>query len=185
MNTSGTIVATYPLEGNRNPFDITAASDGALWFTEAGANNIARITTSGVVTEYAIGARAYDLTANGTDLWFTERAASKVGHLTTLGVGLYQVATPTPSAAPQGIAVGQDLGVWFTENAANKVGRLDPALKTINETLVEGATAPTEMIAIPDGTIWFGTGTNHVLFFKPNPDGSVGPLPPVVTLTAG
>lgn len=185
VNTSGTVLATYPLAPGSAPFDITAASDGALWFTEAGAPRIGRITTTGVLTEYLIGAPAHDITASGTDIWFTERTASKVGHLTTLGLLLYEVPTPTGSAGPQGIAVGQDLGVWFTENLANKVGRLDPVSHAINETLVDGSSSPTEMIAIADGTIWFGTATNHVEHFKPNPDGSVGPLPPSIALTIG
>ena len=34
------------------PTGITAGPDGALWFTEAGANQIGRITTSGAVTEF-------------------------------------------------------------------------------------------------------------------------------------
>src|ERR1035438_6429510 len=37
-----------------DPQYITAGPDGALWFTETVANKIGRITTAGVVTEYAI-----------------------------------------------------------------------------------------------------------------------------------
>jgi streptogramin lyase len=36
------------------PAGIAAGPDGALWFTEFSANQIGRITTAGVVTEYAI-----------------------------------------------------------------------------------------------------------------------------------
>lgn len=37
------------------PDGITAGPDGNLWFTENNGNNIGRITTTGVITEFAIG----------------------------------------------------------------------------------------------------------------------------------
>jgi streptogramin lyase len=37
-----------------NPAGITTGPDGALWFTEFGANQIGRITTAGVITEFPI-----------------------------------------------------------------------------------------------------------------------------------
>jgi virginiamycin B lyase len=58
-----------------NVLDITAGPDGALWFTEESANQIGRITTSGVLTEYALapGSGPVGITV-GRDraIWFTE-----------------------------------------------------------------------------------------------------------------
>jgi len=49
-----TLTATeYPVSG-ANPEGIVAGADGNLWFAEADGNNIGRITTAGVVTEYAV-----------------------------------------------------------------------------------------------------------------------------------
>jgi len=41
---------------NSSPNDITSdpSSDGALWFTEAQANKIGRVSTSGMTTEFTI-----------------------------------------------------------------------------------------------------------------------------------
>jgi hypothetical protein len=39
---------------NSNPTGITAGPDGNLWFSEFNANKLAKITTAGVFTEYAI-----------------------------------------------------------------------------------------------------------------------------------
>jgi virginiamycin B lyase len=36
------------------PQGIAAGPDGALWFTERFANKVGRITTTGVITEYAV-----------------------------------------------------------------------------------------------------------------------------------
>src|SRR5690349_11848202 len=60
-----------------DPGGIVAGSDGALWFVETAANKIGRISTDGIVTEYAVptaGAidRDQGFLANGPDgaLWF-------------------------------------------------------------------------------------------------------------------
>src|SRR5947207_4666187 len=57
-------------------FGITAGPDGNLWFTEYNGNNIGRITTAGVITEFAqntVNVGPVGITA-GPDgaLWFTE-----------------------------------------------------------------------------------------------------------------
>ena len=64
---------------------ITAGADGALWFTEGEGNNIGRITTAGVVAEFAIptvGSGPWYITA-GPDgaLWFAEVNANQIGRL--------------------------------------------------------------------------------------------------------
>ena len=186
VDTTGTSLATYPLSAGAAPRDIVVGTDGALWITETGLPKIARLTTAGALTEYAIGAPAWDIAASGTDLWFTERDASKIGHLSAAGLLLFEVATPTAGAGPYGITVGADGGVWFTEHQVSRVGRLDPVLHTINETIINTSTLPpTEIRSLPDGTIWFAIEGPHLEHFKPNPDGTVGPLPPSVALTAG
>src|SRR5450755_2635061 len=67
--------------------DITAGPDGALWFTEKNGNNIGRISTGGVVTEYPVPTPDSELFAitPGPDgaLWFTEYQAGKIGRITT------------------------------------------------------------------------------------------------------
>ncbi|MGQ0682300.1 Vgb family protein [Bradyrhizobium sp.] len=78
------------------PLGITTGPDGALWFTEASCvrkrasrcvigNKIGRITTTGVITEFAIpsdGSGPHSITA-GPDgaLWFTEYYGSRIGRL--------------------------------------------------------------------------------------------------------
>jgi virginiamycin B lyase len=64
---------------------IVSGPDGALWFTEGTANKIARITTSGAVTEYPIptaSSTALSI-ASGPDgsLWFTEFDGNNIGRL--------------------------------------------------------------------------------------------------------
>src|ERR1700722_10949945 len=51
LDRSGSVTA-YPVSAE--PFSITSASDGALWFTEYEGNQNVRITTAGALTQYAI-----------------------------------------------------------------------------------------------------------------------------------
>jgi virginiamycin B lyase len=78
------------------PWGITTGPDGALWFTESACvrqpgprciigNKIGRITTAGLVTEFAVptdGSGPHSITT-GPDgaLWFTEYYGSRVGRL--------------------------------------------------------------------------------------------------------
>ena len=64
---------------------IVTGSDGNLWFVEIGANKIAKVTTSGVFTEYNVPTAAsqpYDITS-GPDgnIWFTEQSGNKIGRI--------------------------------------------------------------------------------------------------------
>src|ERR1700681_2777349 len=66
----------YPTPTGGTPRGIAAGPDGNLWFTEENLNKVAKVTTSGVFTEYVIptaNSGPYDI-ATGPDgnLWFTE-----------------------------------------------------------------------------------------------------------------
>jgi hypothetical protein len=122
------------LTAGSDPYGITAGPDGALWFTEQQSNNIGRITTSGVITEFAIltaNSESYFITA-GPDgaLWFTEQQGNNIGRITTAGV-ITEFPIPTASSLPFGITTGPDGALWFTEYdhpGANKIGRLVPPI---------------------------------------------------------
>jgi hypothetical protein len=84
---------------------------GALWFTEEGANKIGRITIAGAVSEYAIptaSSQPEDITM-GPDgaLWFTELKGNKIGRITTVGA-VTEYVIPTASSQPEDITTGPD-----------------------------------------------------------------------------
>ena len=85
-------VQTFPVpSGAANLSDIVAGPDGALWFTETGANKVGRITTAGQITEYPVPNLASGLqdtgptqiVSSGGALWF----------LTDIGESVYRMAT--------------------------------------------------------------------------------------------
>ena len=67
------------------PDGIVSGSDGNLWFTEYHGNNIGRITTAGVFTEFAVptGASEPEGIVSGPDgnLWFTEWVGNNIGRM--------------------------------------------------------------------------------------------------------
>jgi len=114
---------TYPVYG---PQSITPGSDGALWFTTQ-SGVIGRITTSGVVTSYALPCCIYALDITpGPDkaLWFTTGYGSEIGRITTSGaVTLYG---PIQGAYTFGIVAGRDGALWFTNQTGRALGVLQP-----------------------------------------------------------
>jgi sugar lactone lactonase YvrE len=145
VTTSGAILHRYSLPNGSVPSEYTDAYDSAgianggdnnLWIAEAGTNEIARMTTNGVVTQFHIptpNSRPQEIVlGNDGNLWFTEFYGNKIGRITPAGV-ITEYPVPTPNAGLTGIAncrvFGCPLGphghIWFVESAANKVGRLD------------------------------------------------------------
>src|ERR1035437_4307712 len=68
------VVYTVPT-ANSIPQGITAGPDGNLWFTELGADKVAKVSTSGVFTEYSVPTRysgVWGIAAGaGGNLWIT------------------------------------------------------------------------------------------------------------------
>jgi len=134
------------------PYSIMAGPDGALWFTEPGVNKIGRITTAGVITEYATGSTPQRI-ATGPDgaLWFTESLANKIGRITTSGA-ITEYPVPTLGTAPNSITTGPDGALWFTESA--KIGRIDAA-GMVKEYPIPSGVQPSGIATGPDGALWF------------------------------
>ena len=95
---------------NSGPDGIVTGPDGNLWFSEAEAGNIGRLTPTGTFVEFAIptaGSTPQGI-ARGPDgnLWFAENGGAKIGRITPSGV-ITEFPTPTASSQPTGIAAGR------------------------------------------------------------------------------
>ncbi|MBV9270699.1 MAG: hypothetical protein JO165_06370 [Candidatus Eremiobacteraeota bacterium] len=106
--------------------DITEGSDGNIWFTDAGLNEIGMLQ-NGVVSYFTIptpNALPERITGeNAGALWFTENAANAIGRIRLDG-SIIEYPVPQPSANVIGIAAcGQCQNkVYFTETHA--IGRV-------------------------------------------------------------
>jgi streptogramin lyase len=145
---------------------ITRGPDGNLWFTgwykksdQDLGGEILKITTSGEITEYLLGASKgiyiypADITS-GPDgnLWFTSMTESKIGKISTSGsVTVYSL---TGNAQPRKIASGSDGNLWFTELSHN-IGKISTSGEAEHYSL--GIYAGYGITSGPDGNIWITT----------------------------
>ena len=156
---SGTFINTtyYPLTGDVVPYRITAGPDGAMWFTIFKGDQIGRITTAGVVTQYPVPtpySQPEGIVA-GPDgaLWFAESANLKIGRITTAGaITEYQLPS---SGQPAEIAAGPDGALWFTEAIGNQVGRITVSGAVTEYPVPTPNSSPGGIAVGPDSALWF------------------------------
>ena len=121
-------ITLFPIPtSNSQPVDIISGPDGAIWFTEGFANKIGRITTDGVITEYALPPPppGSSCTSNvgplriavGPDgaFWFTQPCLNRIGRFS-----LTAPAKPPSTGGvspPQGSGTSQDFIFHFSSAA--------------------------------------------------------------------
>jgi streptogramin lyase len=169
-------VTTFPAKPDSEPGSIVAGPDGNLWFAEQAFGAVARMTTSGVITEYPTPG-IYGITV-GPDgnLWFAEFNNSAIGRITTSGI-VTDFPLPTPFAWPLFITVGPDGNLWFTENVASQIGKIDPSDGAITEYPLPPGKFPSAITAGPDENLWFLEITPFGAVAKITPTGVVTEYP--------
>jgi streptogramin lyase len=146
------------LAADSHPYEIIAAQNGYLWFTDRGGTNaIGRVSMSGKIEEFSAGldpeGGIWDIAAGPTgDIWFTNRGADDVGRvspqgqITELGNG--------ELVEPRYITAGPDGNMWFTYWGG--IGKISPSgvVTRLKEGLSPSA-SPQEIVSAPDGHLWF------------------------------
>jgi streptogramin lyase len=79
----------FPIPNGGLAYQIVSGSDGNVWFIESAANKLARMSPTGVVTEFTVptaNSRPNGL-ALGTDgnIWFGQSVGSKIGRISSTG----------------------------------------------------------------------------------------------------
>jgi RHS repeat-associated protein len=154
----------YPLPAlGSYPDSLTSGPDNCLWFAELnnpknGGNRgdkVARITTTGVISEFLID-QSPEYVAAGSDgnVWVAEYFNQTIARVTTAGT----VTRFTTEGYPFGITSGPDGNLWFTERYGNKIGRITPSGLIAEFPVPTAAAEPQGITAGPDGNIWFTEG---------------------------
>jgi streptogramin lyase len=119
------VTTVFPLPApntNYYGFFLVSGPDGNLWATHA--NNIARITTSGVITDYTIptaNAAPSGITVGADgNIWFTEYGSGNVGQLVVSTATASGQATINEDPVGSGVATIFPLGAaWSASSAAS------------------------------------------------------------------
>ncbi|MGZ3496959.1 MAG: Vgb family protein [Vulcanimicrobiaceae bacterium] len=118
---NGFVTQTVTLPAHTEVAGMTAGPDGAIWFTDAGLNQIGRLSLAGEARFYPIptaDSKPLAITT-GCDgaLWFTENAGNNIGRITTAGA-ITEFPVPTPNADLGEIVPCLDSALFFTEKHA-------------------------------------------------------------------
>ncbi|MEV4257549.1 hypothetical protein AB0J52_30700 [Spirillospora sp. NPDC049652] len=165
-------ITEYPVprnsqKGTGYPDAITAASDGALWFTDE-SSQVARVgrvnASTGAVSMFELpadslpGAQVSGIAPgpNGS-MWLAAGGSGAIVKITASG-STAVLTTFATGLSPYSVTVGPDQAVWFT-SADGQIGRLDPASGAVTTYLPQGALGgyPTlgEIVTGKDGKLWF------------------------------
>jgi virginiamycin B lyase len=148
-----------------DPLGITSGPDGNLWFTDAGASTIAKISPSGTgLAEFKTntGAASPVAITKGPDnrVWFTELSGSvnQVARSSTAGTQ-NEFGINKPGALPTSIVTGPDGHMWFTNFGNGTIGTIDPNAAPGTVATTFPITVPTLMpdaiASGPNGHLWF------------------------------
>ncbi|HEV2032957.1 MAG TPA: hypothetical protein VGU71_01965 [Candidatus Dormibacteraeota bacterium] len=149
-----------------SPSGIASGPDGNLWFTEASANRVGRMTPAGVLTEFPIP--TFDSSPSaivaGPDgnLWFVEShfRNTAVARITTAGVVTeYPLGgSVDDQLQPREIVAGQDGNLWLSQThptaPQGEIVRVTPSGSLKAFTMPKGI-RPSGIARGPDGNIWF------------------------------
>lgn len=197
LTPSGQVVAyavptTTPMRwGNVGaPDSLAAGPDHAIWFVDAEADKVGRITEDGAITEYPLpsGERQHvypETITAGSDgaMWFTEALAGQLGRIDvhTFAVTEHPIPAEHTGVPPGSVTAGPDRALWFNGGAG--LGRMTTKGDARWYPLPgQGHYAPTSVAAGPDGKIWT-IDTRHGKILRITLQGQVSELPPAADPT--
>ncbi len=178
------------LNPGAQPFSIAMASDGNMWFTDAGTTKAIGMINpkTKAIVEFGTGLPAASMPAGITlgpdgNLWFTDRGtpgAIGVINPTTHVITEFTVGLNGGSAPQQGIGAGPDGNLWFTDSGTTKaIGSINPTTHVITEYstgLLAGSNPGAAMVPGTDGNMWFNdAGTTGAI-------GIINPLTHDITM---
>ncbi len=138
--------------------------DGNVWVCEYEGDAIARVTPSGVVTQFALpqpDSLPHDITVgpDNNSIWFSEPGVNKIGEMDLNGnvIRQFTLTTTPPSsfANIECLDVDANGNFWFSEYTGNKIGKLDPSTGQFTEYAVPTPNGGPAGLVIDGNYVWF------------------------------
>src|SRR5438105_3039930 len=161
-------VVEFSIPPGSQPEGIAPGPDGNLWFAEAAANKIGRISTKGKFAQFPIPTPSSSPQgiASGPDgnLWFVENSGNNVGRITTKGTitefsiptrcPLTSLSTPPASQHARSTAAAHDEIRCF-DDSGKKIGRITTWGAITEFPIPTPNSLPHGIAPGPDGNLWF------------------------------
>jgi virginiamycin B lyase len=165
---------SLPIRGGSQPFAITMAEDGNLYFTLSNSNKVARLTPGGTINYSrtpTLSNPAFITPGPDGNIWFGEGSTGKIASITREGVITeYQFSFFGVSV---GITTGSDGNIWFTDQTDHAVWRFEIATGTFTEFPTPTPDSfPGDITTGSDGNMWF-TEQAVDKFGRITPDGVI------------
>jgi len=152
LDSEGRVLKRVDCDEGSSPRALAGGRDDVLvWYTDAGAKTLNRLTQTGLTTfELEVTAAAVAL-GEGDELWLTEAEQA------LYRVHPYVSIDPYPVAPTRALVLGSDHNVWFPNGSV--MGRLSPDRSAKYFSL--GTSFADELCAGPDGALWFTDSAQH------------------------
>lgn len=135
--------------------------DGNVWFVEYMGGKVARVTTDGTITEYALEAGAspqYITVGSDGNMWVTMSGVNKIARVTPAGIITSFTLPGAVTDLGALIISGPDGNLWF-DAGSGAIGRITTAGVS---TLFTAAGSLTTLFSGPDGNVWFSRYNDSV-----------------------
>ena len=142
--------------------------DGAVWLTDAGANNVTRVDPTGLVTPIAVGHGPTGIAFGERAVWVADSQDDAVVRIdpTTRAV----TATIPVGRTPHGVAVGAG-AVWVANSGDGTVSRIDPRSASVQATIAVGGSP--QAITVAGGRTWVTVDQQTIAPAARAPDGTL------------
>ena len=143
MSTAGAVVNDFTETTATSPSQqMPIGPDGNFWFTETQAQNVAKVSLTGAVTEYPVTGKVYPvgMTAAAGNLWFTGCVGQKIASISTAGAQKQYTVPNQPAGQPYPtfVVTGSDGNLWFTSCPGGTISRMSvPTSNTLKPTVFQ------------------------------------------------
>jgi virginiamycin B lyase len=187
--TTGGAIHEYALSSGSDAYDITAGSDGNVWFTQTNDNYVTHFSPSNPASQTwhvlpTAGSYPAGIASGASDgnVWFAANGINQVGVISTSSYAITQLNPPVNACgvSVEAFALANDGHLWFTESFNGYVGRINPgsplSATTFTEYSIDTALGGSPgcgyprlgITALPDSSLWMSGLSNLVRFPLPS-----------------
>jgi YVTN family beta-propeller protein len=143
-----TVTVAYQRDPNASPAGI-AIGDGAVWLTDADADNVVRVDPTGLLSPTPVGSGPTGIAVGAGGVWVVDSLDDAVVRIDPASLSV--TARIPVGLSPAGIAFGAG-SVWVANSGAGTVTRIDPDTARVQATIAVGGSP--QALTVAGGRVW-------------------------------